>query len=108
MRAIRTYGSVRGALSNGRPYRDDELQWGWEGDGCLLVYGSRSKHQRVRHLAPPSLEPTLAWCMDRNKQFQWFSERLKGIWGWKRHLSYRNEHDSIINRELLSTTLDQG
>ncbi len=24
MRAIRTYGSVRGALSNGRPYRDDE------------------------------------------------------------------------------------
>jgi len=22
MRAIRTYGSVRGALSNGRPYRD--------------------------------------------------------------------------------------
>ncbi len=25
MRAIRTYGSVRGALSNGRPYRDDGL-----------------------------------------------------------------------------------
>ncbi len=24
MRAIRTYGSVRGALSNGRSYRDDE------------------------------------------------------------------------------------
>jgi len=23
MRAIRTYGSVRGALSNGRPYRDN-------------------------------------------------------------------------------------
>ncbi len=27
MRAIRTYGSVRGALSNGRPYRDNGLQW---------------------------------------------------------------------------------
>jgi len=26
MRAIRTYGSVRGALSNGRPYRDNALQ----------------------------------------------------------------------------------
>jgi len=23
-----TYGSVRGALSNGRPYRDNALQWG--------------------------------------------------------------------------------
>jgi len=26
MRAIRTYGSVRGALSNGRSYRDDVIQ----------------------------------------------------------------------------------
>jgi len=28
MRAIRTYGSVRGALSNGRSYRDDPDQPG--------------------------------------------------------------------------------
>ncbi len=27
MRVIRTYGSVRGALSNGRSYRDNGLQW---------------------------------------------------------------------------------
>jgi len=37
----------------------DRLQWGWEGDGCLLIKSSRSKHQCVRDLAPPTLKLAL-------------------------------------------------
>ncbi len=40
------------------PLRDG-LQWGRESDGCILASSSRSKHQRVCDLAPPSLEPAL-------------------------------------------------
>ena len=59
MRESRTYGSVRGALSNGRPYRDRALTAGETGPGFPLRfkpgYAStaiagpcRGRHRRIR------------------------------------------------------------
>ncbi len=64
MRAIRTYGSVRGALSNGRSYRDNAVQWNrrklnplWRGP----------KHEFMGLIPAPALEPTLQRLQPSNR-----------------------------------------
>jgi len=58
MRAIRTYGSVRGALSNGRPYRDDgdqAMPRGRKPDGeHALSNAERQARYRTRRLTQSS------------------------------------------------------
>ena len=55
MRASRTYGSMRGAPSNGRPYRNREKGWSFDGSLSSAPFKSRrvsTKTTRFLHEGP--------------------------------------------------------
>ena len=68
MRETRTYGSVRGASSNGRPYRDPPESPEWKKGLCSIYNFTHVSHLRYCRsdtdlLATLSLDPTLHYTL---------------------------------------------
>src|SRR5947209_1719288 len=82
MRESRTYGSVRGALSNGRPYRDRELLRLCVNDAC--VWKESGLHDR--HLLPPLqthlADASLARCASSETALRATTDRTRGHPSW--------------------------